>query len=149
MGNLHALRAWYSNVRLQYVDSGDHPLYTAADQELERHVRHRVNELLKIIGKLEDCLSRPAALSEGPSYSEQHRKLIANCEHIKSILLKDEHPNCPINFLAEYETLRNNRSHLGAVRSLTEKSSAEAAGWLLQIAARPHFAMQALFGLPE
>lgn len=149
VGTLHALRAWYNMVRLRCADLGHQLLYTAADQELERHIRHRVNELLKVIGKLETSLSRPTPGSGGASYSEQHRKLIASCNHIQSIFVMNEFLPCPINLLSEYETLRNEGDHVYAVRSLTERSSVEAANWLLQIASRPYLEMRALFGLPK
>jgi len=149
VGNLHALRAWYQKVRLPHSGSDDKPLYVAADGEFVRHIRHRVNELSKVIGKLEKSLSKPCKNSKDRVYSEQHRMLLDNNDRIKLFLVREEYAEPPMSFVAEYESLRQSRSHTDSVRCLTEKASLVAADWLRGIAARPYLEMRALFGAPD
>jgi hypothetical protein len=149
VGNLHALRAWYQKVRLPHSELADKPLYLAADGEFDRHIRHRVKELAKVIGKLERSLSKPGKNSQDRLFCEQHRRLIENNEHISSLLVREEYADAPASLIAEYENLRNGRSHTDSVRSLTPKASQVAADFLHEIAARPCLEMRALFTAPD
>lgn len=149
VGNLHALRAWYQKVRLPHSESGDKPLYLAADGEFDRHIRHRVKELAKVIGKLEKSLSKPCKNSQDRLFCEQHRILLENNDRINSFLIREEYAEAPVSFVAEYESLRNGRSHTDSVRSLTQEASQVAAEFLREIAARPCLEMRALFGVPD
>jgi hypothetical protein len=149
VGNLHALRAWYQKVRLPHSELGDKPLYVAADGELDRHIRHRVKELAKVIAKLEKSLSKPCKNSEDRTFCEQHRMLIENSHRIHSFLVREEYAEAPVSLIAEYENLRNGRSHLDAVRSLTPEASQVAMEFLRAIAARPCLEMRSLFGLRD
>jgi hypothetical protein len=148
VGNLHAFRAWYQKVRLPYSESEDKPLYIAALGEFDRHIQHRVNELAKIIGKLEKSLSKPRNSFQDRLFCEQHRTLLDNNDRIKIFLLREEYAEPPVNLVAEYESLRKSRSHIDSVRCLTAKASLVAADWLRRIAAVPHNEMRALFGVP-
>jgi bifunctional UDP-N-acetylglucosamine pyrophosphorylase/glucosamine-1-phosphate N-acetyltransferase len=149
VGNLHALRAWYQKVRLPHSESGDKPLYVAADGELNRHIRHRVNELAKVIGKLDKSLSKPSKASQDRSFCEQHRMLLENKDRIISFLVREEYAEAPVSHVAEYEGLRNSRSHTDSVRSLTQESSRVAMEFLRGIAAKPCLEMRALFAVPD
>jgi len=149
VGNLHALRAWYQKVRLPHSESEDKPLYIAAAGEFDRHIRHRVNELAKIIGKLEKSLSKPRKNFPDRLFCEQHRMLLDNNERIKLFLVREEYAEPPVNLVAEYESLRKSRSHIDSVRCLSEKASLVAADWLREIAAVPYNEMRALFGVPH
>jgi UDP-N-acetylglucosamine/UDP-N-acetylgalactosamine diphosphorylase len=149
VGNLHALRAWYQKVRLPHSGSEDKPLYVAADGEIDRQIRHRAKELFKVIDKLEKSLSKPRRNSRERLYSEQHRILLDNNDRIRLFLESAEYADPPMNFAAEYESLRETRSHLDSVRCLTEKASLVAADWLREIAARPYLEMRALLGEPN
>jgi acetyltransferase-like isoleucine patch superfamily enzyme len=148
VGNLHALRAWYQKVRLSHSESGDKPLYIAADGEFDRHIRHRVNELAKVIGKLEKSLSKPCQNSQDRLFREQHRTLFENKGRINSFLLREDYAEIPASLVAEYESRRHNQSHSDSVRSLTQEASHVACDWLREIAARPCLEMRALFGVP-
>jgi|SRR5208337_1774366 len=149
VGNLHALRAWYQKVRLPHSESADKPLYVAADGELNRHIRHRVNELAKVIGKLDNSLSKPCKNSQDKSFCEQHRMLLENKDRINSFLVREEYAEAPASLVAEYESLRNSRGHADSVRSLTQESSQVAMEFLRGIAAEPCLEMRALFAVPD
>jgi hypothetical protein len=149
VGNLHALRAWYQKVRLPHSESGDKPLYIAADGEFDRHIRHRVMELTRVIAKLEKSLSKPCKNSQDRLFCEQHRILHENNDRINSFLVREEYAEAPVSLVAEYETLGNRRSRTDSVRSLTQEASLVAADWLRKVAARPYLEMRALFGMPN
>jgi carbonic anhydrase/acetyltransferase-like protein (isoleucine patch superfamily) len=149
VGNLHALRAWYRKIRLPYAQSEDKPIYLAADVEFDRHIRHRVTELARVIGKLEKSLSKPYENSQSRSFCEQHRMLLRNNDRINSFLLREEYAEAPVRLVAEYENLRNDRNHSDSVRSLTHEASHAAADFLREIADRPYREMRALFGVPD
>jgi bifunctional UDP-N-acetylglucosamine pyrophosphorylase / glucosamine-1-phosphate N-acetyltransferase len=147
VGNLHALRAWYQKVRLPHSESGDRPLYISADGEFGRHIRHRVRELGKVIGKLEKSLSKPCKNAQDRLFCEQHRKLLENSDRISSFLIQEDCADAPVSLVGEYESLRSSRSHMDSVRSLTQKTSQVASEWLREIADRPYREMRALFGV--
>lgn len=149
VGTLHAWRAWYQQVRLPHAESGDRPLYIAADEEFDRHIRHRVRELAKVIGKLEKSLSKPYRNSRDRVLCEQHRMLIDNSDRIIFLLVTEQYAPAPMSFVAEYESLRKSRSHTDSVRSLTEKASLVAANWIREIGVRPYLEMRALFDMPD
>jgi len=149
VGNLHALRAWYQKVRLPFSESGDKPLYIAADGEFDRHIRHRVKELAKVIAKLEKSLSKPSKNSQDKLFYQQHRRLLENNDRIQSFLVREDYAEVPVSFVAEYEQLRNSRSHIDSVRSLPPEASQVAADWVREIADRPCLEMRALFALPD
>jgi hypothetical protein len=146
VGNLHALRAWYRNVRLPRSDSENRPLYFAADGELDRHIRHRVKEITKVIGKLEHSLSKPCLSVQDRLFCQQHRTLLANNNRIESFLSREDYPEVPAIVVAEYEKFRNTRCHTDSVRALTGEVSLVAREWLSSIAGRPLLEMSALFG---
>jgi UDP-N-acetylglucosamine/UDP-N-acetylgalactosamine diphosphorylase len=145
VGNLHALRAWYENVRLPCCDSGDKPLYIAAAEEFDSHIRHRAKELGKVIAKLEKSLAMSQEKAEHRRFCDQHRALLANADRINSSLLQINYAEPPMKFISEYESLRKNRTHTYAVRELSTEASLLAADWLRQIASRAQLEMQAVF----
>jgi acetyltransferase-like isoleucine patch superfamily enzyme len=145
VGSLHAMRAWYQNVRLPYSESAEKSLYAAADTEFARHIRHRSKEIAKVIGKLEKSLSKQCKNSQDRSFCEQHRMLLENSGRIESFLLREEYPAAPQRLVVEYETLREIQTHTDSARLLTDAASLAAADWLGGIADRPSFEMKALF----
>jgi hypothetical protein len=145
VGNLHALRAWYQKVRLPHSELENKPLYLAADGEFDRHIRHRVQELAKVIAKLETSLSKPWKNSKDRSFCQQHRMLLENNDRINSFLVREEYGAAPVSLIADYENLRNSRSHPDSVRLLTPEASQVASEFLHGIAARPCLEMQDLF----
>jgi carbonic anhydrase/acetyltransferase-like protein (isoleucine patch superfamily) len=147
VGNLHALSAWYQQVRLTYSDSADKVLYVAAEDEFKRHIQHRASELAKVIGKLGRSLSKPCRSSQERLYFEQHRMLLSNDRKINLLLTREQYTEAPAGLVTEYARLRESRSHIESVRALSEQTSASAVAWLCGIAARPHREMRALFGL--
>jgi acetyltransferase-like isoleucine patch superfamily enzyme len=149
VGNLHALRAWYEDIRLPYSGSGERPLYQAADAEFARHIQHRSKEVAKIIGKLENSLAKECMNSEDISFCEQHRMLLESRDRIQAFLVREEYPAAPQRLILDYERLRKTQNHVEAVRSLTEDASRAAALWLREIASRPHLEMEALFRSPS
>jgi carbonic anhydrase/acetyltransferase-like protein (isoleucine patch superfamily) len=149
VGNLHALRAWYQQVRLAHAESGDEPLYIAADEEFNRHIGHRVRELTKVIGKLEKSLSKRHTDSQNRLLCEQHRMLVDNNDSIISFLSREQYTPAPVSLIEEYENLRKNQSHTDSVRSLTDKAARAAANWIRETAFRPYLEMRAMFGASD
>jgi acetyltransferase-like isoleucine patch superfamily enzyme len=145
VGNLHAMRAWYEKIRLPCADSSDKPLYIAAGREFDRHIQHRVNELMEVIGKLEKSLSKTCGDPQNRSFCEQHRMLLDNRDRIFAFLVREDYPEPSGTFVVEYASLRESRSHPDAVQCLTEKASRIASDWLRGIALRPSLEMEALF----
>ena len=134
---------------LLHSESGDKPLYLAADREFDRHIRHRSKELTKIVAKLEMSLSKPRTSSQDRSFCRQHRLLVENKDRINSLLVREEYGEAPMSLIAEYEDLRNGGSHLDAMRLLAPEASRIGSEFLRGIAARPYLEMRALFALRD
>jgi hypothetical protein len=145
IGNLHAFRAWYQQVRLPFADSEDKTLVLAADGEFKRHIEHRTKELIKVIAKLEKSLSKPNDSASAQMFFKQHRMLLRNSDEIYSLLLHEEYEKTPISFLTEYSSLRRRRKHTDSVRAIGTENGSIAAQWLGRIVERPFLAMKALF----
>jgi bifunctional UDP-N-acetylglucosamine pyrophosphorylase / glucosamine-1-phosphate N-acetyltransferase len=145
VGNLHALRAWYQDIRQACAESDSRLLYAAAAQEFDRHIKHRVCELAKIVGKLDKSLSKPRKHEKDRRFDEQHRRLLANREQIDSFLLHEGYADAPAIFLAEYTENRRSRDHLESVHNLSAEASGAAVRWLHEIASQPYLQMRALF----
>jgi len=145
VGNLYALRAWYRNIRQACAESDSRLLYAAAAQEFERHIKRRVDELAKIVGKLDKSLSKPRTREQDREFDEQHRKLLANREQIDSFLLHEDDARAPAVLVAEYTENRRSRDHLESVRDISAEASGAAARWLREIALHPYLQMRALF----
>jgi hypothetical protein len=147
VGNLHALRAWYRNVRQACAESDGQLLYAAGAQEFDRHIKHRVCELAKVIGKLDKSLSKPSKHERDRVFEEQHRRLLANRELIDSLLLHEDYADAPAILLAEYTEKRRSRTHVESVHDLSTEASGAGVRWIREIASRPYLQMRALFNL--
>jgi hypothetical protein len=145
VGNLHALRGWYGKVRDVCAESENRVLYAAAVQKFGLHIKHRTSELAKVIDKLDKSLSKPVKNKTGQSFDQQHRRLLADRQHIDSFLNEEDYPNAPKILLVEYTQKRATRKHVESIRSLSAEASGAAVQWLREIAARPYLKMQALF----
>jgi UDP-N-acetylglucosamine/UDP-N-acetylgalactosamine diphosphorylase len=145
VGNLHALRAWYQNVRQACADSDTRLLYAAAAQEFDRHIKHRVCELAKVIGKLDKSLSELSKCERDRLFEEQHRRLLASREYIDSFLHHENYADAPATLLAEYTENRRTREHVESVHDLSAEASGVAVQWLRGIASQPYLQMRALF----
>ncbi|HSZ63476.1 MAG TPA: hypothetical protein VK828_16875 [Terriglobales bacterium] len=145
IGNLHALRAWYRNIRQACAEPDSRLLYAAADQEFDRHIKRRTHELAKVVGKLDKSLSKPSRSERDRMFEEQHRRLLANCEHIDSLLRCEDYADTPAVLLAEYTENRRVREHVESVHNLSAEASATAVRWLREIASLPYLQMRALF----
>jgi len=145
IGNLHALRAWYRSVRSAFAESEQKLLYAAAEGEFDRHVRHRCQQLLKIIDKLEGSLCKPCTTARERAIRQQHQGLLEHRDLIPAFLLDEACPPPGGRFVAEYEMHRHSRDHLGSVRALSAESVELAADWLREIANRPYHQMRGLF----
>jgi bifunctional UDP-N-acetylglucosamine pyrophosphorylase / glucosamine-1-phosphate N-acetyltransferase len=145
VGNLHALGAWYQNIRQACAASDNRLLYAAAVQEFDRHIKRRVHELAKVVGKLDRSLSKPCKREQDRVFEKQHRKLIANREHIDSFLLDGSYADVPAILLSEYTENRRTREHMQSVHDLSEEASGVAARWIQEIASGPYLQMCALF----
>ncbi len=145
VGNLHALRAWYQNIRQACPESDSRLLYAAAAQEFDRHIKHRVHELAKVIGKLDKSLSKPRKREQDRVFEEQHRRLLANREHINSFLLNGDYADAPAILFSEYTENRRTREHVESVHDLSAEASGVAARWIREIASQPYLQMRTLF----
>lgn len=145
VGNLHALRAWYRYVRREGADSDTGLLYQAAEQELDRHIKHRTSELAKVVLKLPTSLSKPRQNERDGSFDDQHRRLFEKREHISSILLREDYAKAPVIFLAEYLENRSTRDHVESVRDVSAEASRAAVQWIREIASEPYIQMRSLF----
>src|SRR5216684_2740802 len=142
---LHALRAWYQNIRQACAESDSRLLYAAAAQEFDRHIKHRVHELAKVIGKLDKSLSKPRKREQDRVFEEQHRRLLANREHINSFLLNGDYADAPAILFSEYTENRRTREHVESVHDLSAEASGVAARWIREIASQPYLQMRTLF----
>ncbi len=145
VGNLHALRAWYQNVRHACAESDSRLLYAAAAQEFDCHIKHRARELAKLVGKLDKSLSKPSKHERDRRLEEQHRRLLVNRERINSFLLHEDCADAPAILLAEYTENRRTREHVESVRDLSAEASAAAIQWIREVASQPYLQMRALF----
>jgi len=145
VGNLHALRAWYQNVRQTCAESDSRLLYAAAAQEFDRHIKHRARELAKLVGKLDKSLSKPSKHERDRRLEEQHRRLLVNRERINSFLLHEDCADAPAILLAEYTENRRTREHVESVRDLSAEASAAAIQWIREVASQPYLQIRALF----
>jgi UDP-N-acetylglucosamine/UDP-N-acetylgalactosamine diphosphorylase len=145
VGNLHALRAWYQSVRGACATADDRFLYAAAAREFDRHIRRRVCELAKVVGKLDKSLSKPHQHERDQLFGKQHRRLLTNSQQISSFLLRCDLSEPPAIFLSEYIENRHSRDHVDAIHDLSAEASEIAARWIREIAFRPHLQMRALF----
>jgi UDP-N-acetylglucosamine/UDP-N-acetylgalactosamine diphosphorylase len=145
IGNLHALRAWYRKIRETCAESDTRVLYSAAVQEFDRHIKHRACELAKVIGKLDKSLSKPSKSPADRGFEGQHRRLLANREHIDSFLLREHYAEAPAILLSEYAENRRTREHAESVRELSAETSAAAIRWIRDSASGPYVQMRALF----
>jgi bifunctional UDP-N-acetylglucosamine pyrophosphorylase / glucosamine-1-phosphate N-acetyltransferase len=145
IGELCALRAWYRHVRLPFAASEEGPLYLAAAAELARHVKHRCEQLAKVIEKLERSVSLPAKTGQDKVFHKQHRMLLDQREDILGFLLSEECSAPPLSFVAEYESHRGEKTHIDSIRALSAESAGVAAEWLCKIGGRPLRQMRKVF----
>jgi bifunctional UDP-N-acetylglucosamine pyrophosphorylase/glucosamine-1-phosphate N-acetyltransferase len=148
IGAMHAVRAWYRMVRIAFADTGRTTLYQSAEQRIATHMRHRVNELKKVILKLDRSLSKQAARGLDNPFEKQHRLLLEKEEKICQFLSKEDEsdfPPLPHVFVEDYGHQRLTLSHVDALRNLTKESASQAAGWIQEIAANPLRKMEDIF----
>jgi acetyltransferase-like isoleucine patch superfamily enzyme len=145
IGTLHALRAWYQQVRQLHASSGDRPLYASAEAEFDSHIRHRTSELTKIISKLNRSMSRPFHNATDALWYTQHRTLIQNSNRMVEFLLREEYEEVPKNFIASYDSLRSKWNYRDSLRLMEEDVCNDAADWLRRVAVRPEAEMKGLF----
>ena len=145
IGNLQAMQAWYRLIRLPLSDSESKLLYAGADRQLHHHVSYRVEQLMKVIDKLDRSLSKRGETAQDLQFQQQHRQLLENRHNISMFLLEEKIPLPPAGFTADYERNRRTQDHAASIRGLSNKTVELAAEWLRKIAARPQLSMQALF----
>ncbi len=145
IGNLQAMRAWYRLVRLPFSDSESRLLYLAADRQMEHHIRHRVEQLTKVIDKLDRSLSKLSTSAQDQKFQQQHRKLLENRHNISAFLLEDKLPAPPASLTSDYERSRRTQDHAASIRALSNQTVDLATAWVREIAAAPQGSMQSLF----
>ncbi len=145
VGSLHALCAWYRDIRQVCAESDSRLLYAAAAHEFHRHIKHRAHELAKVLVRLGNSLSKPGKHEQDFVFEEQHRRLLANREHIDSFLRREDYPDAPAILVAEYTENRHIREHVESVHELSAEASAAAGQWIREIASQPYIQMSALF----
>jgi bifunctional UDP-N-acetylglucosamine pyrophosphorylase / glucosamine-1-phosphate N-acetyltransferase len=145
IGTLQAMRGWYRLLRLPFSDSTSNLLCLAADRQLEHHIRYRVEQLTKVIDKLERSLSKPCATAQYRQFQQQHRKLLDNRDNIGAFLLEERPVQPPTTVISEYERNRRTQDHAASIRGLSNEAAELATAWLKEIAAAPQLRMRALF----
>ena len=145
IGNLHAMRAWYRLVRLPFSDSESRLLYLAADRQLEHHIRYRVEQLTKVVDKLDRSLSKPCTTAQDRQFQQQHRKLVDNRHNISAFLLDEKIPQPPAALTADYEGNRRTQDHAASIRALCNETVELATRWIREIGAAPQHSMQTVF----
>lgn len=145
IGNLQAMRSWYRLLRLPFSDSESKLLYLAGDRQLEHQIRYRIEQLTKVIDKLERSLSKPCATAQDRQFHQQHRKLLSNRDNIGAFLLEERPVQPPTTVISEYERNRRTQDHAGSIRGLSNEAAGLATEWLKEIAAAPQLRMRALF----
>jgi len=145
VGNLHALCAWYRWIRSAGADSEGTILYAAADVELQRHIKHRSDQLLNVVDKLEGFCHKRSTSRQDRACQEQHKKLLQSRDDLRGFLRNDEYLQPPTSFLADYERRRGKMNHVDAVRALSNSSVKLGVAWLRKIASKPSVRMRALF----
>jgi UDP-N-acetylglucosamine/UDP-N-acetylgalactosamine diphosphorylase len=139
IGNLHALDAWYEQVRLPYADSYQKPLYLSAQRQARAHIAERVKRIASIIGKLERSIEKSSAQGDAAlrQFHGEHQRLIECASRIEEILSNTGSAPAPVAFLEAYEEARGALPHIDAVRELSVPAAEAAAGWLQSIAQKP------------
>jgi len=138
IGNLHALIAWYEQVRLPFADERLEPLYRWVQQQARAHIAERVKRIEKIIGKLEQSIQETERRNGRSDLIAEHRRLIEREADISRLLVDGiEPPACPETFVRDYEAKIGDASHVEAVRSVSDESASVAADWVQGIAEEP------------
>ena len=139
IGTLHALDAWYEQVRLPYAEDYQKSLYRSAQQQARAHITERIKRLENIIERLGRSMEKSATLADGQlrKFHGEHRRLIERRGRILEILARAEQDPAPAEFLEQYAQARGALPHIDAVRQLSDAAAETAAGWLQSIAQRP------------
>jgi UDP-N-acetylglucosamine/UDP-N-acetylgalactosamine diphosphorylase len=147
IGTLRALGLWYRMVRIPFADSHQIPLYESATCRLAAHIAHRLNELDKVISKLQSSLSSKKAVNGRHLFEGQHKLLVSKRDRILSMPWTFDgtnYPPVPPSFLKDYAQRRNTFSHADSILNLRPDSAEDAAIWLRDIAAEPVVQMERL-----
>jgi UDP-N-acetylglucosamine/UDP-N-acetylgalactosamine diphosphorylase len=135
VGNLHALRNWYSAVRLAYADEDEKPVLEGAVCQIDVHLRHRVQELDKVLVKAE-----ATGLNWG--VKGLRSKIIASLLERPA----DVETGLRDQFLKAYEAARKSQNHIDAVHGLGDQAVTVAWDWLTGAARRTLERMSSLLG---
>jgi UDP-N-acetylglucosamine/UDP-N-acetylgalactosamine diphosphorylase len=149
IGNLHALSAWYQNLRLPFAEDYQRPLYESAKNQSAAHVRERVKRLQHIISKLERSIAKSSsgAAESLRALHAEHRLLIEQEQAIVEALSPvSEFPQAPPELVEAYGSAREQADHLDALRTLPETAVQPAASWLAGIASRPVDELRRILG---
>ena len=147
VGSLHALDAWYQQVRLAFAADYQKPLYYAARRQIERHIAERAIRLRRIIGKLDRSIRKweQVAGDRGEACIREHRVLIENQEQIVNTLVEPGPPlPAPQQAVEDYQKRDATAGHVPRVSNLDESAGAAFAEWLRRIANRTAEKMGAL-----
>ena len=147
VGTLHALDAWYEQVRLAFAADYQKPLYHAARRQIERHIDERAQRIRRIIGKLDRSLEKWEQLPGGADANciREHRLLMENQEQIVKTLVEPDPPlPAPQQAVEDYQTRDAKAGHVPRVYNLDGAAGAAFADWLRSIADRTAGKMGAL-----
>lgn len=147
VGALHALDAWYAQVRLAFAADYEKPLYDAARRQIKRHIAERATRLQRITGKLDRSLKKWEQVSGGGSGAciREHRMLMENQEQIVNTLAEPSPPlPAPQQAVEDYQKRDAKAGHVSRVSNLDESAGAAFADWLRRITNRTAEKMGAL-----
>ena len=152
VGNLHALDAWYEEVRLSLHADDQKPLYEGARRQIERHIAERARRIQKIVDKLERSIKKweQTPGEGGVRCINEHRLLIEKQEAIATVLVeRGVVPRPPESLIEACEEQGVAGDYLSWVRGLDDSTAAASAEWLGGIAARTADRMRELVGSPD
>jgi len=140
IGNLHALRSWYSTVRCTCMASDSYALacHTGALVCLEKGILERIKQLDKLFDKLPRSLELADSADDFPeNYRRQQLSFLKQWPALKETLLQGAPETIEEEkrdlFLGEWEAMDRNISYLDAVTRLSSASRSAGTDWLQAI----------------
>jgi UDP-N-acetylglucosamine/UDP-N-acetylgalactosamine diphosphorylase len=141
IGNLWALKAWYTDVRPQTMDSDRfrQACRTGAIGRIEDGLTERIKRLKELADKMPLSLERAAASGQAlpPVVQAQQRALAERWKTMESKLLAGPPSQTGAGnrdaFLKEWETIDASQGHVKAVYALSKSARKAGAEWLQDI----------------
>lgn len=119
VGTLHALDAWYMQVRLPHGTSSEVKLYEAGQRRLRAQISERIRRLARIVDKLSRGQEGRHHSAASRSASLEHARLVGSWDAVRATLEQPDDPGgVPPPFAAAYARAR--KAGLGHLDSILE-----------------------------